>query len=72
MIILGIYYYGRTKGGIILIIGIPKELKDQESRVAIIPGACTELTKSGNKVIIETGAGLASGISDEEIGRAHV
>lgn len=63
---MGIYEYGKTKGGIILIIGIPKELKDQESRVAIIPGACTELTKSGNKVIIESGAGLASGISDED------
>lgn len=49
-----------------MIIGVPKEIKDQESRVAIIPGAVLELTKNDNEVLIETGAGLASGITDDQ------
>ena len=49
-----------------MIIGVPKEIKDQESRVAIIPGAVLELTKHDNEVLIETGAGLASGITDDQ------
>ncbi|WP_297789101.1 alanine dehydrogenase [uncultured Anaerococcus sp.] len=53
-----------------MIIGIPKEIKDQESRVAIIPGAVAELVKSNNKVLIETGAGVASGISDDDYRQA--
>ena len=48
-----------------MIIGIPKEIKDQENRVAIIPGAVTELSKK-NEVFIEKGAGLGSGITDED------
>lgn len=48
-----------------MIIGIPKEIKDQENRVAIIPGAVTELSKK-NEVYIEKGAGLGSGITDED------
>lgn len=48
-----------------MIIGIPKEIKDQENRVAIIPGAVTELAKN-NTVYVEKGAGLGSGISDQD------
>ena len=49
-----------------MIIGIPKELKDQESRVAAVPGAVADLVKNGIEVIIETGAGEGSGISDSD------
>jgi alanine dehydrogenase len=49
-----------------MIIGIPKEIKDKEFRVAIIPKGVRELVDSGNTVIIESGAGLGSSISDEE------
>lgn len=48
-----------------MIIGIPKEIKDQENRVAIIPGSVSELAKN-NRVIIEKGAGLGSGITDQD------
>ena len=49
-----------------MIIGIPKEIKDKEFRVAIIPAGVRKLVKTGNTVIIESGAGLGSSIPDEE------
>ena len=49
-----------------MIIGIPKEIKDQESRVAVVPGAVADLVKNGNEVLIEKGAGEGSGISDKD------
>lgn len=49
-----------------MIIGIPKELKDQESRVAAVPAAVGDLVKHGIEVLIEKGAGLGSGISDKD------
>lgn len=54
-----------------MIIGVPKEIKDQESRVAIVPGAVSELVKAGHEVLIEKNAGIDSGIEDkdyEEVG----
>ncbi|MDU1316643.1 alanine dehydrogenase [Anaerococcus hydrogenalis] len=54
-----------------MIIGIPKEIKDQEYRVAAVPGAVAELIKAGHEVLIETKAGIGSGIEDkdyEEVG----
>ena len=48
-----------------MIIGIPKEIKNNENRVAVVPGSVLELTKN-NEVIIEKGAGVGSGISDED------
>ncbi|MCI5839330.1 MAG: alanine dehydrogenase [Peptoniphilaceae bacterium] len=53
-----------------MIIGVPKEIKDQESRVAIVPGAVSDLLKVADKVLIEKGAGVASGISDEDFIKA--
>ena len=49
-----------------MIIGIPREIKDKEFRVAIIPAGVRKLVDSGNTVIIESGAGLGSSILDEE------
>lgn len=47
-------------------IGIPKEIKLLEGRVALIPAAAGELASQGHDVFIETGAGLASGYTDLE------
>lgn len=48
-----------------MIVGVPKEIKVAENRVAIVPAGVEALAKAGHKVIIEKGAGLGSGISDE-------
>ncbi len=47
-------------------IGVPKEVKNHEYRVAITPIGVHELTAHGHQVSIETGAGLGSAIPDEE------
>ena len=49
-----------------MIIGIPKETKDQEYRVAVTPEAVGQLVQSGHRVLIEQSAGVGSGFSDEE------
>ncbi len=51
---------------IIMKIGIPKETKILEGRVAITPSGCTALIHQGNQVFIESGAGELSGYNDEE------
>lgn len=48
-----------------MIIGVPKEVKNQEKRVSMIPGGVLELVESGHKVFVETGAGVGSGYPDE-------
>ena len=48
-----------------MIIGIPKEIKNNESRVSILPFGVDDLVKSGHTVIIENNAGLGSGFSNE-------
>ena len=53
-----------------MIIGIPKELKDQESRVAAVPGAVADLVKNGIEVLVESNAGEGSGISDSDYAEA--
>jgi len=49
-----------------LIIGTPKEIKNHEYRVGITPSGVKEFIKNGHEVLIEKGAGLGSGFSDEE------
>ncbi|HOM15830.1 MAG TPA: alanine dehydrogenase [Thermoguttaceae bacterium] len=49
-----------------MIIGIPKEIKQDEYRVGILPVGVEELTQAGHTVLVEAGAGLGSGISDQE------
>src|SRR5712692_9780812 len=49
-----------------MIIGVPKEVKTDEYRVAMTPAGVEELTHAGHKVLIQTGAGQGSGIRDEE------
>ncbi len=47
-------------------IGVPKEVKNHEYRVALTPVGAHELTAHGHQVLVERGAGLGSQISDEE------
>lgn len=47
-------------------IGVPKEIKNNEFRVAITPSGVRELTSRGHSVTIESGAGLGSAISDDD------
>jgi alanine dehydrogenase len=49
-----------------MIIGVPKEIKPEENRIAIVPGGVETLVYKGHKVIIEKSAGLGSGFSDKE------
>ncbi len=49
-----------------MIIGVPKEIKNNENRVALTPAGTQELTKRGHVVYIQTKAGEGSGFSDEE------
>jgi len=49
-----------------MIVGVPKEIKTDEYRVAMIPVGVEELTRAGHHVLIQSGAGQGSGISDEQ------
>ncbi len=49
-----------------MIIGVPREIKQNENRVALTPSVALELTQLGHEVIIEKTAGLSSGFSDNE------
>ena len=51
-------------------IGVPKEIKNNEYRVGMIPAAVRELTSRGHKVFVETMAGDAIDLSDEIYARA--
>lgn len=45
-------------------IGIPREIKPQEGRVALLPAACEALVRGGHTVVVEQGAGVLSGYTD--------
>lgn len=49
-----------------MIVGVPREIKVHESRVAITPEGVSEFIRAGHTVLIENGAGLASAITDED------
>jgi alanine dehydrogenase len=49
-----------------MIVGVPKEVKPDEYRVAMVPAGVEELTRAGHKVLIQSGAGAGSGIPDEQ------
>ena len=62
-----------------MIIGVPKEIKDHESRVGITPAGVRALTEAGHKVLVETHAGELSALADDDyqsagaeiVGSAH-
>ena len=49
-----------------MIIGIPKEIKQQENRVGLLPSAAYQLIKRGHRVLVGAGAGVGTGYPDEE------
>ena len=49
-----------------MIIGVPKEIKSNENRVALTPAGAMEFTKRGHSVYIETNAGVGSGFEDAD------
>lgn len=49
-----------------MIVGVPKEIKQDEYRVAMLPVGVEELVRRGHRVLVETGAGLGSGIADHD------
>ncbi len=49
-----------------MIIGVPKEIKTREYRVGINPGGVRALTQGGHQVLVQRGAGVGSGISDDD------
>jgi alanine dehydrogenase len=48
-----------------MLVGVPKEIKDNEYRVGLVPSAVRELTHNGHRVLIERDAGLAAGLPDD-------
>jgi alanine dehydrogenase len=48
-----------------MIVGIPREVKSDEYRVAIVPVGVEELIRAGHKVVLQAGAGVGSGIADD-------
>jgi len=52
-----------------MIVGVPREIKSDEYRVAMLPSGVEELTKAGHKVLVEAGAGSGSGIADDDYAR---
>ena len=53
-------------------IGVPKETKTLEGRVALVPAACGDLVRAGHEVYIESGAGIKSGFLDEAFTKVGV
>lgn len=56
----------QKRGAITMKIGIPKELKNNENRVAMSPAGVIHLVNHQHEVYIESGAGLGAGFTDEE------
>ena len=47
-------------------IGVPKEIKTNENRIALVPAGAEALVAAGHKVVIETGGGAGSGFTDDD------
>jgi alanine dehydrogenase len=53
-----------------MIVGVPKEVKDHESRVALVPSGVTALCEAGHRVIVQSTAGNASSLPDAQFAQA--
>lgn len=53
-----------------MIVGVPKEIKKDEYRVALVPAGTAQLKRAGHTVLIQSGAGKVSGISDKDYTQA--
>ncbi|HLX43561.1 MAG TPA: alanine dehydrogenase [Bryobacteraceae bacterium] len=49
-----------------MIVGVPKEVKDQEARVGLLPSGAKALVEAGHQVLAQAGAGLESSLPDQE------
>src|SRR6266566_5579217 len=49
-----------------MLVGVPKEIKDSEYRVGLVPSTVRELTRNGHHVLVEQGAGAGAGLSDAD------
>ncbi len=49
-----------------MIVGVPKEIKNEEYRVAMTPNGVKDFVRAGHTVVVEAGAGVGSGFSDDE------
>lgn len=49
-----------------MLIGVPKEIKTNENRIALVPAGAEALVSAGHQVMVERGAGLGSGFTDEQ------
>ncbi|MFI4962467.1 MAG: alanine dehydrogenase [Legionellales bacterium] len=49
-----------------MLVGVPKEIKPQENRVGLVPSSVGEITRAGSSVLVEQGAGIGIGISDDD------
>ena len=68
---LGIIPKEREEGRLVVVrIGVPKEIKPDEYRVAMMPVGVESLVKSGHQVFVEASAGASSGFTDETYKRA--
>lgn len=53
-----------------MIVGVPKEIKPDEYRVAMLPVGVEEMVRAGHQVLVQTGAGLGSGLADADYQKA--
>src|SRR5919197_2512410 len=49
-----------------MLVGVPKEIKDHEYRVGLVPSTVHELTAKGHQVLVETNAGIGAGLPDSD------
>ncbi len=53
-----------------MIIGVPREIKEQEFRVGLAPSAAYQLIRRGHRVLVESGAGHGAGFPDQDYQQA--
>ena len=63
-------FYNIVVAKVIMIIGLPREIKDQENRVALTPLGSATLVRGGHRVLVQKSAGNGSGFGDEEYGQS--
>src|SRR4051794_12236216 len=56
--------YGERKGVPPMRVGVPKEIKDHEDRVGLVPSSVAELVRHGHEVMIQAGTGVGAGLED--------
>src|SRR6188768_3968587 len=60
-----LYLWASSQNSSAMIIGVPKEIKTNENRVALTPAGALELTKRGHTLFVQAGAGVGSGYTDQ-------